>query len=952
VGVAPQLVAGPLLEREGELVEIDRCLEAAQAGSGSLALLEGPGGIGKTRLLAEAQRAAAAAGLTVLTARGSELEREFPYGVVRQLLEPALATGEQRELLAGAAALAAPLFVLGPEPAHRERTEALSAERPTAVLHGLYWLCANLAHGGPVLMAVDDAHWADRASLRFLTYLAGRLEQLPIALLVAARPAEADHERELLGGLALGPTAVLIRPHPLSRQATRELVAAGLAGEPEPPFVEACHAASGGNPFLLRELIRELAASAVPPTAAQSERVAALAPPTVARAVVMRLRRLTAGALELARAVSVLGPDAELRRAGTLVELEDPGPIADLLAEAGILGAGRPLAFAHPIVRSAIYRDMPTAERARLHAAAARMLAMEGASADRVSTHLLATEPAAERIVVDTLRAAARSALQSGVADSAVAYLRRALAEPPPEWARSGLLLELGFAESHAGEPAAAEHLREAVELAPASRELLAGTLALGRKLMNAGRTREALEALQRTAERAGRDAENGRLVLQGALLGAAQLDRAGAGLAADLARRLRARVEDRPDAPASVFGPLAAAACLAGEPADQVAELAERALREGDRVLPEAIDRPPGFYAATHALAAAERFERARRLYDLTLADARRFGSALHFVLASAFRAALEYRAGRVGEAEADARQALGADPAQAPPAWAALAAATLVCALCERGGLAEAGSELERHWPGPERAGMLTYADLLWARGRLRLSQARPADALEGLLAAGRLLEQLHAPNPAYLPWRSDAALALVALEQRTDAERLCSEELELARAFGAPRAKGTALRAAGLVASGERGLELLARAVATLSRSEATLEHARALTDLGAALRRRGRRSDSREPLRRALDLAHRCGATALAECARTELTASGARPRRALLTGVEALTPSERRVAEMAASGMTNREIAQALFVTLRTVEIHLIHSYQKLDIRSRDQLGNALRRPSA
>jgi DNA-binding CsgD family transcriptional regulator/Flp pilus assembly protein TadD len=949
VGVAPQLVAGPLLEREDELAEIDRRLGAARDGSGSLALLEGPGGIGKTRLLAEARRAAAAAGLTVLNARGSELEREFPYGVVRQLLEPVFAAGdapERRDLLAGAAALAAPLFAVD-EPDARVGTEALSAERPGAVLHGLYWLCTNLAQQEPVLVAVDDAHWADRASLGFLAYLAGRLEQLPIALVVAARPAEAEYERDLLVGLALGPTAVFIRPRPLSPRATRALIVAGLGGEPEQRFVDACHAASGGSPFLLRELIRELAANAVPPTAAESERIATLAPPTLARAVVVRLRRLAAGALELARAVSVLGADAELRRAGRLAELDDPGPVADLLADAGILEPARPLVFAHPIVRSAVYRDMPTAERARLHAAAARMLVAEGTPADRVGSHLLATEPAGEQAVVETLRAAARSALHSGAADSAVAYLRRALAEPPAQQARAGLLLELGFAESHAHEPAAADHLRQAVELAPGSPELLAGTLALGRTLMNSGRTRDALETFRQTAERVGREDEHAQLMLQGALLGAAQIDRGGAALVAELATRLQARVEDRADAPASVFGPLAAAACLAGEPAEQVAELAERALRGNERVLPEAIDRPPGFYAATHALAAAERFERARRLYALTLADARRLGSALHFVLASAFRAALEYRAGRVADAEADARQALGADPAQAPPAWAALAAATLAFTLCERGELAEADAELERHWPGHEHAGMLTHADVLWARGRLRLSQARPANAVEDLLAAGQVLDQLLAPNPAYARWRSDAALAVAALDQQHEARRLCAEELRLARAFGAPGTLGATLRAAGLVEGGKQGLELLHEAVSTLSRSQATLEYARALTDLGAALRRAGQRSESREPLRQALDLAHRCGATALAERARTELTASGARPRRIMLTGIEALTPSERRVAEMAAGGMTNREIAQTLFVTLRTVEIHLTHTYQKLEINSREQLPNAL-----
>jgi DNA-binding CsgD family transcriptional regulator len=135
--------------------------------------------------------------------------------------------------------------------------------------------------------------------------------------------------------------------------------------------------------------------------------------------------------------------------------------------------------------------------------------------------------------------------------------------------------------------------------------------------------------------------------------------------------------------------------------------------------------------------------------------------------------------------------------------------------------------------------------------------------------------------------------------------------------------------------------------------LEDSPAELEHARALTDLGAALRRTGKRSEAREPLRAGLDLAQRCHATALVQRAHDELVASGARPRRFLLTGVDSLTASERRVAEMASEGLTNREIAQALFVTEKTVEGHLGHAYRKLDVRSRSELPRALiRRPSA
>jgi DNA-binding CsgD family transcriptional regulator len=211
--------------------------------------------------------------------------------------------------------------------------------------------------------------------------------------------------------------------------------------------------------------------------------------------------------------------------------------------------------------------------------------------------------------------------------------------------------------------------------------------------------------------------------------------------------------------------------------------------------------------------------------------------------------------------------------------------------------------------------------------------------------LLRCGELCEAWGAHNPAFLPWRSSAALSFVALGQHDEALPLAREELALARTWGTHCATGTALRAVG---NAERdGTATLREAVSELERSESPLELAHALVDLGATLRRGGERSEAREPLRRGLDLAHHHGALALAERARDELVVAGGRPRRDALRGRDALTPSELRVARMAASGLTNRQIAQALFVTLRTVELHLTSSYGKLGIGSRRQLGEAL-----
>jgi DNA-binding CsgD family transcriptional regulator len=198
-----------------------------------------------------------------------------------------------------------------------------------------------------------------------------------------------------------------------------------------------------------------------------------------------------------------------------------------------------------------------------------------------------------------------------------------------------------------------------------------------------------------------------------------------------------------------------------------------------------------------------------------------------------------------------------------------------------------------------------------------------------------------------PSFLPWRSEAAIAKLALDEAKDARRLADEELELARMFASPRGLGVALRAAGVVRGGRAGEALIREALETLEQADARLERARALTELGALVRRSNRRREARELLREALDIAHRAGAGPLATRAETELRATGARPRRVMLVGVQSLTASERRVAELAADGRTNREIAQSLFVTARTVEGHLTNVFRKLDLDSRDQLRGAI-----
>jgi DNA-binding NarL/FixJ family response regulator len=264
------------------------------------------------------------------------------------------------------------------------------------------------------------------------------------------------------------------------------------------------------------------------------------------------------------------------------------------------------------------------------------------------------------------------------------------------------------------------------------------------------------------------------------------------------------------------------------------------------------------------------------------------------------------------------------------------------IVRVLVEQGRLEEARRVQDRPIaiiPGSDGDAIARRAEI-----ELLLAEDRPQDALAAADALHAGLRRIS--NPAVAPWRTLRALALDRLGRSEEALDAALEELAAARAFGAPGTVGRALRIAGTVER-EAGIARLEEAVAVLEGSTARLELARALLAHGGALRRARQPTAAREPLRRALELAESCSAPPLAEQARAELHATGARPRRTALGGVASLTPSERRVADMAAAGQSNRDIAQTLYVTLKTVEVHLSNAYRKLDIRSRHELAGAL-----
>ena len=940
-----------LLERGSELATIAGMI-GASAGTGGLLAIEGPPGIGKTALLAEARDLADAAGAQVLGARGSELEHQFSYGVVRQLFEPFLAVlpeEERGELLTGAAGLAAPVF----DPAQMVLEPA--ADSSLATLHGLYWLTANVAGWRRVLVTIDDLHWCDLPSLRWLAYVLPRMEALALLFVVGVRPEEPAEDRALLGQIVSDPLSTVLRPGPLSAGAATRLMRQALSPDAEDAFCVACWEETAGNPLLVRELVRAIADEGLRPIAANVSSLRELGARAGSRAVSLRLARLPPEATALAQAVAVLGDDADPREAAALAGLDDEvaSEAGAALARVDVLRPGPLLGFVHPLIRSAVYDALTAAQRNGAHARAARLLADVGAESDRVAAHLLRSTASGDLEVVAVLRGAASRAASRGASESAVAYLRRALAEPPAAADRAELLFELGFAETPIDGPTAVEHLRAAHELFEDPIRRAQTALVLGRQLfLLSGEEADAtfIEALD---ELGGADAELERLLEVGLItndLFSPSLHEA----ARERLERVRRRDSDQTVGEKLLLGLLAYHDARAGVPAADAAALARRALAEGTlsgASVPGGVLPVWGMVPPSTVLAMAD-LDEVLTLYEEVLAEAHRRGSLFALAGTKAFRAQTLVWRGDLGEAEADAREALrGAAAWGASAVFALHATAFLADSLMEQGRVDEAGAVLGHHGldiPLPESARQLYVRD---SHARLRILRGDLAGGVAELLDAGRSFEAVGSHNPAFIAWRSQAALALRQQGELDDARRLAFEELELARAWGAPRALGAALRAAGLVEGGGRGLMLLAEAVEVLDGSPAKLEHAKARVELGAALRRAKQRVNARDHLRRAVELATICGASVLAERAQQELLATGARPRRIALSGVASLTPSERRVAEMAVDGLTNREIAQALFVTQRTVEVHLTSVYRKLKIDSRAQLPSVLPSPA-
>jgi DNA-binding CsgD family transcriptional regulator len=651
----------------------------------------------------------------------------------------------------------------------------------------------------------------------------------------------------------------------------------------------------------------------------------------------------------LARALSVLGDGAQVGDAKRLAQLENADLEAAMaaLVAAGVVASGATVRFTHPILRTAIYGDLSPAERERLHHAAARILRQRDAPAIEVAAHVMHVGPSADPEAVALLREAAREALALGDAAGAAALLSRALDEPPTPDECGAVLLELGLARARAGAPEAVGPLSEVVEHGEDAAAIAAAAIELSGMLFFAGRPAEGAAILRRAQDRLP-VSDPARDQLEVALLGVSYTSASARREAEPAIAALRDPGGPARDVlQATTLATLAMDEVMYLRSASTAIDLAERAVAAG---LPLEPHRGENWATlAVAALTAADGLDTALKNADEMLAQAREWGSALTVVTVSGLRAGIALRRGDLTAAQADAQAAIELAPDLLGASFLVLAVAAAVQAGLERD---EGPDSLRRLI---DRTGVrfdtefTPSAQLRYASGVLRAAAGNHEAAIEELRGCALDDPAFGGENPAALPWRSAAALSLAELGRSEEARSLAAEEVRRAQSFGAPRAIGIALRAQALVGPPADRAEGLTAALDMLAPSPARLEHARVLVDLGATFRAAGQRTAAREPLSEALALAARCGALTLERRARAELAAIGVRPRTTDRAGADSLTPSERRVVELAAAGGTNREIAQTLFVTEKTVETHLGRAFRKLDVSSRRQLPEVLAR---
>lgn len=877
-----------LWERDAEITAVTEAIDELcvdKASPGSVLVFTGEAGVGKTALLTEARRIAEERGCHVWYARGGETVTSVPFHVVRQLLQPGLMglmEEETREYLGDWYDIAGPALGLA-EPGEGQAD-------PQGVCEGLVAAVNRLVRRAwPLVLLIDDIHWADQETLHWLSTLADRLTEMRVLVVVARRPGEATGER----ARHLSRIAAKARPvttlHALTPKATAGLTRATLGRHADDPFCREVWAVTGGNAYNTVELLAKVKDCGLDPVEDSAGELRALNRSARGTGLVARLEELGVEATRFAWAAAILHTGITVDIVARLASLPraSAAECAELLTAARILTEPDPanrqaeageLEFVHPLIATAVYDSIPAGIRTAFHGVAATAVTESGRGAAAASRHLIEVHPDGEAELVEQLRAAAAEHLAVGAPEAARRCLERALKEPPQPDVRVRVLYELGCATLLTSPSTTIEYLRSALaEPGLDSAERVDAVFRLSQVLLHNDQLHEAVRTLDAEIGRLGPGPSRMRLqaaryMWEGVHAGEELPPTHSQELAA-----LAATCTGRDNSERALLILRGFDAMTRGENAEEVVEFCDRALVNG-RLAPGLgwTDTEWGIellLMLATAYAYADRLDRAESLYTEALRTYESAGwSGGHLALAHAYVGLGHRMRGRLRDAEASLRQSLVLAEGVGrglPLYWTTTA--NLVDTLLVRGHVDEAWAVADQYNFAPPYPSTIVLPEPRSVRGRLLLAMGRTKEGINELEAAEKATAARGHHNPVSATWGSALARALATEDPRRAAE-LAASVRRRAERFGTGTAIGEALRVEASLATGRTAVSLYAQAVTYLAASPSAYEHAAARVEYGTASR-------SVSELNRGLTLAESCGADGLARQAREELARLG-------------------------------------------------------------------------
>ncbi|MGX9885234.1 ATP-binding protein [Streptomyces sp. NPDC002276] len=879
----PEATSASLWERDEEIAGVVEAIDALcvdRSSSGSLLVVRGEAGFGKTALLAETRRIAEERKCVVWQARGGETLKSVPFNVVRQLLQPALLSlmpEEAREYLGDWYDIAGPALGIA-EPGERRAD-------PQGVCDGLVAAVRRLAkREWPLVLLIDDAHWADQQTLRWLSAFAERLDDLSVLVVVARRPDEVTGERgRYLDAIADLTGSPITHLNVLTPNATAGLTRATVGPHADDPFCREVWAVTGGNPYETVELLAKVQDSQLQPVEASAAELRDLNASSRGDGLVARLDGLGIEATRFAWAAAILGTGISAKLVARLATItgDEADRCAELLRSARILTAPDPaqadageLEFVHPLIASAVYDSIPGGWRTAMHGIAAQVVTDSGRGAAAASRHLLQVHPEEDQELVEQLREAAREHLSIGAPDAARRCLERALVEPPLAETHASVLYELGCATLLTAPAVTIGHIQSALAMPGLDGHArVDAVFRLSQALTHNDQLEEAVRTVE--AEAARHEPGAARMRLQ-AVQYMWEGIHAGEGTSpgrSDRLAELAATCTGRDNSERALLILRGFDAMTHGENAEEVVEVCDRALVNG-RLAPGLgwTDTEWGLeilMMLASAYAYTDRLDRAESLYNEALRAYESAGwSGGHLSLAHAYLGLGLRRRGRLREAEISLRESLRLAERVGrglPLYWSATC--NLVDTLLARGHIEEAWELAEQYDFAPPYPSTIVLPDPRCVRGRLLIAVGRTKDGINELEQAAKAASVRGHHNPVLVPWAIDLARAL-AVEDPTRAAQLASDARRRAERFGTDTAIGEALRCAAALETGQRAVRLAAQAVAYLESSPCQYEHAAARVEYGIAAR-------SVAEINRGLTLARSCGADGLVTQAREVL-----------------------------------------------------------------------------